>query len=96
MKNYKKWDYTIPLVIMIILTAFLCSCGNNHEVINTSDAPKKVIVEQANLADTRYSILVIDSCEYIVYAWATRDDHVITHKGNCKFCTERTKQLLKK
>jgi hypothetical protein len=96
MRNYfKNLDYTIPLVLMIILTAFLCSC-NEHEVVKTSDVPREVKIENANLADTRYSVFILDSCEYIVYGWSSRDDHVITHKGNCKFCIERMKNLLKK
>ena len=36
------------------------------------------------------SIVTIDSCEYIEY-----DYGVLTHKGNCKYCAERTKKLLK-
>lgn len=33
-------------------------------------------------------IVVIDSCEYIMYRAAGSYNH-ITHKGNCKFCEKR-------
>lgn len=55
---------------------------------NPSDK-KEVNVEVKRLEDTRYNILILDGCEYIVFNWAQRDNHVITHKGNCKFCIER-------
>lgn len=40
------------------------------------------------------NIVVIDSCEYFTYrtyGFSTE----ITHKGNCKFCAERLKKLIK-
>lgn len=40
------------------------------------------------------NIVTIDSCEYIrsyTYSW----NYVYSHKGNCKYCTERRKQELK-
>lgn len=33
--------------------------------------------------------VVIDSCEYI---YANLDIKSLTHKGNCKFCAERSKK----
>ena len=35
------------------------------------------------------TLSLIDSCEYISWGYG------FTHKGNCKFCTERRKQELK-
>lgn len=34
-------------------------------------------------------VLAVDSCEYLIFASDTRS---ITHKGNCKFCAERSKK----
>lgn len=34
-------------------------------------------------------VLIVDSCEYLIFASDTRS---VTHKGNCKFCTERSKK----
>lgn len=40
-----------------------------------------------------YNIVIVDSCEYI------RNENyygnVITHKGNCKYCQERMKKMIK-
>jgi hypothetical protein len=38
---------------------------------------------------TDFSICTIDSCEYIVGLYK------MSHKGNCKFCSERKKQELR-
>lgn len=50
----------------------------------------------------KYATIVIDSCEYLQYyvemkygnAYTTHDyqTKMITHKGNCKFCAERSKK----
>jgi len=37
------------------------------------------------------SIYEIDSCEYIGNVYGGHGD-MITHKGNCKFCVERSKK----
>ncbi|HHX69472.1 MAG TPA: hypothetical protein GX708_15680 [Gallicola sp.] len=41
-----------------------------------------------------YVTKVIDSCEYIEVDSGIFDQRVysLTHKGNCKFCTERSKK----
>lgn len=36
-------------------------------------------------------IYVIDSCEYIGRVYNSNSDK-LTHKGNCKFCAERSKK----
>lgn len=36
-----------------------------------------------------YEVLVIDSCEYL------RSAYQLAHKGNCKFCAERNKKMVK-
>ena len=38
------------------------------------------------------SIVEIDNCEYIVCNAYRNKDITITHKGNCKFCAERSKK----
>ena len=37
-----------------------------------------------------YKISVIDSCEYICTPY-----YKLAHKGNCKFCAERNKKMIK-
>ena len=36
-----------------------------------------------------YEVLVIDSCEYL------RSAYQLAHKGNCRFCTERNKRMIR-
>lgn len=36
-----------------------------------------------------YGISVVDSCEYFVTY------HYMVHKGNCRFCTERNKRMIR-
>ena len=36
-----------------------------------------------------YKIVVIDSCEYI------RGTYLLAHKGNCRFCAERNRRIIR-
>lgn len=36
-----------------------------------------------------YDVIVIDSCEYY------RRSYILAHKGNCRFCTERNKRMVR-
>lgn len=42
-----------------------------------------------------YKIVVIDSCEYIMYSSYNSYTFEVTHKGNCKYCQERLINNLK-
>jgi hypothetical protein len=37
-----------------------------------------------------YELIVIDSCEYICTS-----SYKLAHKGNCKYCLERSKKMIK-
>lgn len=62
---------------------FLISCG---EKIKEEPIKKEI---NTSIDNSNYEVLIIDSCEYIIFGWVPRNDHVITHKGNCKFCKFR-------
>ena len=69
----------------ILLCAVLfssCVCG---------ESKTEPLTNNADLTDMK--VVVIDSCEYIQYH--TYYYESITHKGNCKYCTERAKLSLK-
>jgi len=36
-----------------------------------------------------YEVSVIDSCEYF------RSTYILAHKGNCRFCIERNKRMIR-
>lgn len=69
-------------------------CGCQQETVNKvehfyGDSKATEIFNGVN-----YQIVEIDSCEYII----GRDNggynggYFLSHKGNCKFCTERSKK----
>lgn len=47
--------------------------------------------KDAELCKNRYHIIVLDSCEY----YSNNYTFDLTHKGNCKFCAERNKKMIK-
>ena len=40
-----------------------------------------------------FDIVIVDSCEYIISTYA--HGGVMAHKGNCRFCTERNKRVIR-
>jgi len=74
---------TFLLVSALLLT--ILSCGS-HEV-NTPRNDTGFVVIQGN---EPLLIVEVDSCEYLLGKWSSAT--VLTHKGNCKFCLERTKR----
>lgn len=40
-----------------------------------------------------FDIVIVDSCEYIISTYA--HGGVMAHKGNCRFCAERNKKMIK-
>ena len=75
---------TIKKIILLTLTALMMVGCKKEE-------PKQENVQPIVETDVvyRYSIMTIDSCEYIGYG-----AHGISHKGNCKFCAERRQNEL--
>ncbi len=69
--------------ILFLLLILLSSC------YTTPKSDKDIVKKDG------YVIKVIDSCEYIEYDYGVFDHRVysLTHKGNCKFCAERAKNL---
>lgn len=67
---------------MIMAGALFVSCELNPKPAGTST--------KVRFGD--YNIKTIDGCEYVEYDEGFGDSHVysITHKGNCKFCAQRT------
>lgn len=83
------------LLILIITIFALCSCiENNTQTRRSNQECSKVT---SNFGNT-YNIVEIDSCEYLVKHSNTHFGHdviSITHKGNCKYCRERNRQIIK-
>ena len=71
-------------ITFILLTIIFYGCVEQSK-------QKEVYHLKETIGIGKYDIIVIDSCEYIAYKWAGADNHVITHKGNCKYCIKRLK-----
>ena len=71
-------------IILLALTALVMVGCKKEE-------PKQEDVQPIVKTDVvyRYSIMTIDSCEYIGYG-----AHGFSHKGNCRYCAERRNQEL--
>lgn len=74
------------LILLIAISLFMLSCGQAG-----------VGGDRTENRDDKYSIVVIDSCEYIECDYGILDQRIysLTHKGNCKFCSKRMPEYLK-
>jgi hypothetical protein len=65
----------------ILAGTILFGCGTPSKDVKTNSGVNRI--------DDNFSVIVVDSCEYIVGSYDR-----MTHKGNCKFCERRVKKLL--
>ena len=73
---------TFAFAYVLLVAVIFCGCGEQT-------AKETKPIEMGNVYENE--IIVFDSCEYI--KWRTYNGYYnITHKGNCKFCTERSKK----
>lgn len=70
----------ICLLTAVLSATVFCSCKE-----------KKSPKPDGEDGSKNYSIKVIDGCEYIECDYNSNQARVysLTHKGNCKYCTER-------
>ena len=68
----------------LLVAVIFCGCGNGT---TAKEQPIKQTKDYHG-----YNLIVIDSCEYLEAGGVPRDWNVLTHKGNCKFCAERSKK----
>ncbi len=72
-----RWYHLYKHLSLLLLAVVFCSCESTVTVHKTKDSLHGYPLEIATL----------DSCEYLI--WGA---NALTHKGNCKFCTERNKK----
>jgi len=90
---YRK---TFAFASVLLVAVIFCGCGN--ETLKQELTPiNKIypIIDKIEAVDGKGTrnvrLYVIDNCEYIGHINAFNSD-VLTHKGNCKFCAERSKK----
>jgi len=74
---------TFLLISTLLLTILSCGC---REVNN----PRKDTGFRVIRGSDPLIVVEVDSCEYLLGKWGHAT--VLTHKGNCKFCLERSKK----
>lgn len=92
-------------IILLALTALMMvGCDTRTEEQRYNDYLQKQNEVKRQIERWKgYSVIVVDSCEYIVktidydkgYRNATQSGY-LAHKGNCRFCAERRKQEMEK
>jgi hypothetical protein len=50
---------------------------------------EKTTTVYSNKSNLPWDVVEIDSCEYI------KDGYRLAHKGNCKYCRERNRKMIK-
>jgi phosphatidylserine decarboxylase len=76
-------------LIGIILFGIV-SC-NDEQGSTTESIPSDGMTFQYGNID-EYHIQEIDGCEYILINGRENSEPALTHKGNCKYCLERSQQ----
>jgi hypothetical protein len=76
---------TFLLISALLLTIVFCGCRE----VNVPKKDTGFVVREGN---EPLLIVEVDSCEYLLGIWGS--ETILTHKGNCKFCLERTKNHL--
>jgi hypothetical protein len=88
LNNMKKF-----LLIGIILFGIM-SCNDEQETATQTTTESihndDMIFHYGNVDE--YRIQEIDGCEYIVVNGRANSEPALTHKGNCKYCLERSKK----
>lgn len=84
----KKDKYEIIEKTILLLCALyfvlvvVCGCESTNVTIEKSTT---------TINGRQIQIYTIDSCEYVGTIFGSGSD-VLSHKGNCKFCAERSKK----
>lgn len=70
----------ILTILIFFLSITFIGCENH----NYTSSPTEITINNRTI-----TVFVIDSCEYIGVIYGGSGD-MITHKGNCKFCKQRS------
>lgn len=86
--------FTFVYVLLAAVIFYGCGKGTIQQPLTHIDKIYPII-DKIDACDgigfRNIRVYEIDSCEYIGHINAFNSDF-LTHKGNCKFCTERSKK----
>jgi hypothetical protein len=76
-------------IVVILMGLFLfVSCSDETETTTENVDNSEYLEFEYGDYDV-YRIQEIDGCEYIVVNGKTNEQPALTHKGNCKYCSQR-------
>lgn len=95
-KTKTIYHRTFAFAYMLLVAVIFCGCGNEkvthidkiYPIIDKIEGVDGNGINEEGIRNIR--LYVIDSCEYIGHINAFNSD-ILTHKGNCRFCAERSK-----
>lgn len=95
MKKLKS-IYTNAFVYLLLVAVIFYGCETGEPGIQKENiiSAKRIDIhwfdENGYSSQEELTITTIDSCEYLLAGYDR--SRMITHKGNCKFCAERSKK----
>jgi hypothetical protein len=75
---------TFAFAYVLLVAVIFCGC-------KTKNVQTEYTATATTIAGREIEIYIIDSCEYIGNIYGGNAD-MLAHKGNCKFCAERSKK----
>ena len=77
---------TFAFAYVLLVAVIFCGCGDR----NRAEERSKLFKTAVEVNGYQISIIEFDSCQYLISGLGY--SQMMTHKGNCKFCTERSKK----
>ena len=85
---------TFAFAYVLLVAVIFCGCGEPAKQKENIISAKRIDIywldENGYSSEEEFTIITIDSCEYLLAGYDR--SRMITHKGNCKFCVERSKK----
>jgi hypothetical protein len=79
---------------VLLVAVIFCGCGEPAKQKENVISDKRIDIhwfdENGYSSEQEFTVITIDSCEYLLVDYG--NNRMIAHKGNCKFCAERSKK----
>ena len=84
--NFKFKTQSSAFAYVLLVAVIFCGCDD----MNRAEERSKVFKTAVEVNGYQISIIEFDSCQYLISGVGY--SQMMAHKGNCKFCTERSKK----